>query len=428
MTLSQNRFRNWVLALASMPWQGNAWAQYASVMPEGVLAVIGAHRAYAPQESFWDGSGKKQSMRQRTQLRFDGSHLLKGEGGEQLRTLAEELYKYDPSESLLNRLDLGTLNVGAKAESQAQIFGLALGVSKKISLFAVVPLVEVRVNTSFQLTGANNATQIRDELGEVAFDELRDGLEQAAQLTERDVKASIEAAQYRGVDSWRYRNVGDTLAGVVFNLPFLDKNDTWPEFSMMGETYLTMPTGHFDHPDILSDVSVGAGTWGLGVALTPTLNWENYSLQLESSLVGYLPHKKQMRIPEGDETIIPFSRRTTVTLTPGFDWMNTAVMAAKFGWFQPHYRLSWNGHTQDTATARLTGNYSALTKESNRQRIEHALWLYLSTIELYQQEKFPVPFRIKLAANQIIKGIHSSENTFFELQFVSFLPTPWMPD
>lgn len=414
-------------AVSTVFGTGSAFAQYASVMPEGVLALIGAQRSLAPQETFWDAAGQNNSMSQKTKLRFDGAHLLKGEGGEDLRTLADELYKYDPSQALLNRLDLGTLNVGARAESQAQIFGLALGLTKNISLFAVAPLVTVDVKTSFQLTGSNNALAIRDELGGVAFDELRDGLEKAANLKERDIKASIEAAQYRGVDSWRYRNLGDAIAGFVFNVPFVGELGLWPELSMIGEAYLSIPTGHFDQPDILADVSIGAGTWGLGFALTPSFGWQNYSLQLENSLVAYLPHQKQMRIPEGDETIIPISRKTNTQITPGIDWMTTAVFASKFDWFQPQYRLSFNGHTRDEARGKLTGNYDALTKESERTRIEHALWLYFSTIELFQQKQFPLPIRLKLAANQIVKGFNSSENTFFELQFVSFLPTPWMP-
>lgn len=417
-----------VVSLMLLFTSHTARAQYASVVPEGVLAVIAGHRGFAPQETFWNGSGKSLSMKQRNQLRFDGPHLLRGEGGEKLRTLADELYKYDPSQGLLNRLDLGTLNVGARAESQAQIFGLALGLTKNISLFSVAPLVDLKVNTLFQLTGSNNALEIRDELGGVAFDELREGFEQAAILNERDVKASIEAAQYRGVDSWRYRNLGDAIVGAVFNIPLPEQNTSEFKLSLIGESYLSIPTGHYDNPDILSDVSIGTGTWGLGMALTPMLDWENYSLQLENSVVGYLPHQKQMRIPELDETIIPLSRKTNVTITPGVDWMSTAVIAAKYGWFQPHYRLSVNGHTQDSATGRLSGNYNALTKESERLRLEHALWLYFSTVELYQQGQFPLPFRVKLAANQIIKAFNSSENTFFELQFVSFLPTPWMPE
>lgn len=404
-----------------------ALAQYASVMPEGVLAVIGAQRSLAPQETFWNSAGNKNSMSQKTKLRFDGAHLLKGEGGEDLRTLADELSKYDPSQELLNRLDLGTLNVGARAESQAQIFGFALGLTKDISLFAAAPLVTVDVKTSFQLTGSNNALEIRDELGGVAFDELREGLEKAANLNERDIRASIEAAQYRGVDSWRYRNLGDAVAGVAFNVPFVEKLGLSPELSMVGEAYFSLPTGHFDQPDILADVSIGTGTWGFGLALTPAFGWQNYSLQLENSFVAYLPHQKQMRIPEGDETIIPIDRKTNTQFTPGIDWMSTVVFASKFDWFQPHYRLSFNGHTQDDARGKLSGNYNALTKESKRTRIEHALWLYFSTIELYQQKQFPIPVRLKLAGNQIIKGFNSSENSFFELQFVSFLPTPWIP-
>ncbi|MBM3381457.1 MAG: hypothetical protein FJY29_03355 [Betaproteobacteria bacterium] len=411
---------------------GTAWAQFAGVVPEGVLAVVGAHRSYVDQLNTWNSKGNRVSLSQRAKLRFDGEHLLRGEGGAKLQSLAQELQRYDPNPnnptSLLKRLDLGTLNVGGSAKLNIRYFGLALGLPARSTFFVAAPLVDINVKTSFKLSGQNNANAIRDELGNVAFEELRSGLAQAAQLVERDVKASVEAAEYTGVDSWRYFNFADVIAGVTFDIIPPAEPTQAVDFSLQGETFVSIPTGHVDNPDVLADVGIGTGAWGLGLGITPSYTLNPLSLSLESNIMGYLPSQQKMRIPEIDETIIPASRRTTVQVQTGIDWGMTAVVDAKFNWFQPQYRLAWKRHERDQIKGKLSGNYGLLMDATEKQQFEHALWFYFSTIELFKQKQFPLPLRFKIAGNNIFKGFNSFENTYFEVQLVSFLPTPWMPE
>jgi hypothetical protein len=422
------RFIVCCISIASAP---SGWAQFAGVVPEGVLAVVGAHRSYLDQTKTWNERGQRISLSNRAQLRFDGEHLLRGEGGAELQSLAEELQRYDPSgspQSLLKRLNLGTLDVGGQAKLNIQYFGLALGLPHKMTFYLAAPLVDLEVKTNFRLQGTNNASELREELGALGYDELRDGLTQAGMLTERDVKASIEAAEYRGVDSWRYRNFADLLAGLAFDigepLPVSDVG----RMSWQGEAFVSLPTGHVDHPDILSDVSVGSGSWGLGLALTPTLQWSDWTLGLESNALFSFTSKQNLRIPELDETIIPAARRSEADVRPGADWGVTAVLDYKFSWLQPQYRISYKRHERDSIQGRLPGNYSALMNASQKQQWEHSVWIYLSTIDLFREKKFPVPLRLKFAGQQLFKAYRSFENTYFEVQLVSFLPTPWMPD
>ena len=407
-------------------------AQFAAVVPEGVLAVVGAHRTYAEQNNTWNANGQRVSLSSKSQLNFDGQHLLRGEGGAKLQSLAEELKRYDPNpnnaSSLLKRLNLGTLDVGGRAKLNVQYLGFALGLPRQTSFYFAAPIIDLQITTRFTLSGGNNATAIRDELGGLAYDELRDGLDKASQLTERDIKASIEAAEYTGVDSWRYRNFADSIAGFAFDIIPPASAPAPADFSLQGEAFVSIPTGHVDNPDILSDVGVGTGAWGVGVGLTPALKTEALDLSLEANATYYLPSKQIMRIPEQDETIIPASRRTNVTVQTGLDWGITAALEKKFDWFQPQYRLTFKRHERDTLRGSLPGNYSALMNPTERSQYEHAVWLNLSTIELYKQQKFPLPLRFKLAGNQIFKGNNSYDDTFFELQLVSFLPTPWMPE
>lgn len=409
-----------------------AQAQFAAVVPEGVLAVVGTQRFYKNQTSTWDAHGLRKPLNQKSQLKFDGEHLLRGEGGADLQSLARELNEYDPNAnnptSILRRLNLGTLNVGGSARVNVHYLALALGLPGKSTFFMAAPLVDMSVKTSFALEGINNAKAIQDELGELPFTQVRNGLSQAAQLTEKDIKASIEAAEYTGVDSWRYRNLTDSIAGFAFDIIAPEPPGEDPQWALQAEAFLSIPTGHVDHPDIISDVGLGTGAWGLGCALTPTLSLGRYSLGLETNALAFLPTRQVMRIPEVDETIIPASRRATVDVQTGLDWGTTAVVSRKFDWFEPQYRLSWKRHERDTIKGKLAGNYNALMAPTEKQQLEHALWLYFSTIDLYKEKKFPIPLRVKLAAQQLFKGWNSFENTYFEIQLTSFLPTPWMPE
>jgi hypothetical protein len=288
--------------------------------------------------------------------------------------------------------------------------------------------VDINVKTSFKLSGKNNANAIRDELGNLAFEELRNGLTQAAQLVERDVKASIEAAEYTGVDSWRYVNFADVIAGVTFDIipPAEQAQDL--DFTLQGESFVSIPTGHVDDPDVLADVGIGTGAWGFGLGLTPSYTWSPLNFSLESNVMAYLPSQQKMRIPEVDETIIPAARRSRVQVQTGLDWGITAVLDAKFDWFQPQYRLAWKRHERDHIKGNLSGNYEMLMDSTHKQQFEHAVWFYFSTIELFKQKQFPLPLRLKIAGNQILKGFNSFDNTYLEIQIVSFLPTPWMPE
>ncbi|NBW81019.1 hypothetical protein EBR21_04620, partial [bacterium] len=411
----------------------HAEGQFAGVVPQGVIAVIGAHRSYSDQNNTWNAKGVKTPLTSKAQLNFDGEHLLLGEGGAKLQSLAEELKRYesnsDDPTSLLRRLNLGVLNVGGSGKLNIQYFGLALGLTGNQSIYVAAPIVDLQVKTSFSLAGTNNATQIRNELGELAYQELKDGLEKASQLTERDIKASIEAAEYTGVDSWRYRNFADVILGYATELVPANQNLlSEGDFSLEAEAFITLPTGHVDDPDVLSDVSIGNGTIGLGLALTPKVSFGNLSVALETNATGWLPSRQKMRIPVSDETIVSANRRTTVNYKTAPSWETAAVFSGKFDWFQPQYRAMFKRHERDSISGSISGNYSDLMKATERIQIEHSLGLYFSTIELYKRNEFPIPLRLKVAANKILKGFNSFDETFFEIQLVGFLPTPWMPE
>ncbi|NBX16141.1 MAG: hypothetical protein EBR09_02120 [Proteobacteria bacterium] len=404
-----------------------ALAQFASVVPEGVMAVIATHRTYTPQDKTWNEKGVRIPQSSRAKLTFDGEHLLRGEGGAKLQSLAEELKRYD--DALARKLNLGTLNVGGSGKLNIQYFGLAIGLPRATTVFFAAPIADLSVNTRFALTGQNNAAAIRDELGDLAYTELKDGLGKASQLSERDVKASIEAAGYTGVDSWRYRNFADLIFGLTTEHLSPDNIDsTGLRYSLQSELFASAPTGHTDHPDVLSDVSIGTGAWGLGLALSPAVSSDSFAAGLDANVTGYLPSSQTMRIPLSDETIISSSRKTKVQIQTGLSWEVTGHLQWKADWFQPQYRMIFKKHERDTLSGQLAGNYRSLMNSTGQTKYGHALWLYFSTIDMFKRDEFPIPLRLKIAASQILKGFNSFDESFIELQLISFLPTPWMRD
>lgn len=410
-----------------------AQAQYAGVVPEGVLAVIGGYRYFSDQGSTWNANGKKIPMTSSNQIKFDGESLLRGDGGVKLKSLAEEIKRYDPASnqpsSLLKRLNLGTLNVGGKKNFNVQYFGLALGLPRNQTLYVVAPLVDLQVKTTFSFDGINNATAIRDELGSLAFKELKDGLDKAAAIRAADVKASIESEEYTGVDSWRYKNWADLIFGYVTDLiaPANGESQS-PDFSLQAELFTSAPTGHVDNPDILSDASIGTGAWGFGLGLTPRLKCSDFAIGMETNATAYVPTKRVMRVPYEDEAIVAASRRTSVNVQAGINWEVTGFTEARFDWFQPQYRISYRKSERDNISGPLTGNYAALMKDSEKRQFEHSLWFYFSTIEAFKRKEFPLPLRIKIAASQMLKAFNSKDESRVEIQLTSFLPTPLMPE
>jgi hypothetical protein len=410
-----------------------AAAQNAGVIPQGVLAIIGAHRTYVDQTKTWDSFGARVPLDSQAQLKMTGENLLRGDGGSKLKELAEELERYDPNKnnpnSLVRRLNLGTLKVGGSGKINIQYFGIALGLPSHQTLYLAAPVIDLRTQTQFTLSGENNANALKEELGALAYNELKDGLTKAAKLNVRDVKASVEAAEYTGVDTWIYRNFGDIVLGYAAELVSTDAaKQPDGDFSMQGELFCTAPTGHLDHPDILADLSVGAGTWGFGLGLAPRYRISNLSIGLDANTTGYLPFKQVMRIPVSDESIIAANRRTSVSVTPGLKSEAALVLDGYFDWLQPQYKIIVKRQQPDSLAGSLQGNYAKLTRSTEKTQFEHAFALYLSSIDAFARKEFPIPLRLKFAVNHIFKGINSFDETFFEFQLLGFLPTPWMAD
>src|SRR5690606_33098541 len=100
-----------------------------------------------------------------------------------------------------------------QAEVQAHIFGLAFGFTDWLTVFGGIPYIEASVDTQLYFDGGNNADQIKSLLGDIAYDQLKAGLDQARALNATQVIGQIEAAGYEPFDHWEHQGVGDARLG-----------------------------------------------------------------------------------------------------------------------------------------------------------------------------------------------------------------------
>ena len=397
-----------------------------SVLPEGVGLFRFGYRSFAPQSEKYGESGHRESLGSSFDKEFSGQRLLQGDGGSDLSRLAQELQRFDgqnrSDESLLNQLDLGTLTGDVEAKVQAQIFGLAYGATPKLTVYGGVPLIKASVQTQLRFSGKNNASKIKQQLGGAAFQELKDGLDQAAKLSVIDIEQSIEKKGYAPIGKWERESFGDVQVGGIYSL--VNRRVGSGLFSLASDSSLSLPTGYVDDPDILTDVSFGLGTYAVTQKFIPTMQWEIFSMGGEAALGLPFPGEKQVRLPEAEEGLTEADRKTTARFQPGQSYSLAADLGMRWSWMKSNVRWGLKGKSSDQYSGNLAGNYGKLANNSDSQQTYSELGLGADTTSLYRAKRFPIPFIVNGLMHMPLAGKNATDEKYFELSVTAFFKVP----
>jgi hypothetical protein len=78
----------------------------------------------------------------------------------------------------------------------------------------------------------------------------------------------------------------------------------------------------------------------------------------------------------------------------------------------------------DTFSGPIEGDYKIMGQENSSQEIYHQLNFTLSTVELFNSNKFVMPFILTLTGHQSIGGRTTLGKRYVELTFMTFFKTP----
>jgi hypothetical protein len=396
------------------------------LLPEGVGLYQFGYRGFATQTSSYNANGNKVPLGTRFDKSFTGQRMLNGDGGPDLQHLATELKKYDgdnnSSSPLLDELNLGQLSGEIKADVKTQFLALAFGLNKHFTLFMAVPWIEAHVSTKLSMTGSNNAATIKAQLGDLAYDELKAGLDKASQISEDQIQENIANLGYSSIDEWSHKGFGDLQLGVK-------TGDKWrlnrkTSYSLGLTTTFVLPTGYYENPDVLTDVSLGQGYMSLGATIDQRLVFlQNLLLGARTTYVKSLPSQVKKRVPEAREDLVAADRKKTVHLNAGDNTDAAGLLGFVNDWLESTYALGVKRHFTDRYSGSLDGDYDTLGKNSNSYQLYQEMSLSLSSVKAYQKKRFVLPAVLTLSAHAPLKARNSTDERYFELSVSSFFST-----
>jgi len=386
------------------------------------------YRSFATQTDKFDENGNKVSLGEPFNQEFSGANLQRGAGGPELKRLADELARFDSNsntdQSLLNQLNLGKMEGQVKANIDAKILALAFGATNRLTLFTGIPFVNASVDTDISFTpGSNGAPFIKQRLGELAFDELKSGLDQAAAINAETIKQSIEAKGYAPIDHWEYSGLGDIQAGGVWGVKSRLARNLGSIFSY--RMTANIPTGYEEKPDILTDVDIGSGSFGLNNEVMEKMILFRTLWIGAAGRYGYnFASTKTKRLPEAEEGVVAQDRTTNVSFSPGADMGADGMLGLTVGVIKARYTLGVTTHEKDHYSGAMVGNYDKLSEGSDSYQSFHDASLILQTADLYRKKSFPIPFILELNAHIPIEARNSMDERYYMVSISSFFSTP----
>jgi len=414
------------LVLGLFAQSSTARAQGLGLLPQGVGLYQLGYRLMPDLDSKFDQTTAPVPLGRNFDKEFKGPEMLKGRLGQDLKKLSTILVEFEGGAggpgTLAGDLDLGKLSGDVTANVNSTILAMGFGVTKYLTVFVGLPIVSAEVTTQLSLTGPNNAQATLDKVGAAAFDELRDGLVRASNLSTDEIKKNFEEFGYKPVDKWSNSGLGDLRIGAKTGVETILQDGT--NYSASVVARVEIPTGYIERADTLTDISFGKGYYALGLTLDQNLSRPSFFLGMDGTFLLNLDSDVEKRVPEAQETTMAKERTATVHLNPGDEIDFGGYVGTVHGWFSPRYRLGFARHFSDRYSGDLVGNYAELSKESDSWRLIHEAALILDSSKAYRAGKFSFPFVIAFKTSVITNGLNTSEQKFYELSFASFFSTP----
>jgi len=286
---------------------------------------------------------------------------------------------------------LGTFEGSAKSKVHAQGLGGGYGVTDKLTFYGFVPFytaeVDLQINRTAkgQTTAGTNASVILQNLPDVDVRLIQ--------------SLFVNYYNYQPLGRWNANAFGDAELGFLYQLR------KWRNAGALISMGAVAPTGRKDNPDILQDISFGDGQWdafyefGGGFAFDP-----NWSLDLWSRLTYQFPYHAIVRQPDSStfpvtknkgEARIKLGNKYAGNTQLNYSWNDEFSTGLVYG---VEYTEKTDYRSQNATADHIL--------ETDTEKISHVARINFnfSTIGLYNQKKFFLPFGVTLAGQSIFAG------------------------
>ncbi len=391
----------------------------ALVLPKGSGLFKLSYRSGTVTETY-DDQGKMVPTGDAIRTDLNAANMISIDG--RLAELVKELNEYGKMENGLRLGDsllLGTVTANAKAQINASVLQLGYGITRNISIFGALTHVRASVDAKLQMKSNNNALQIAESLGDLAYDQVKEGLTLASRVSVTDVEGAIVSKGYKPVENWENSGIGDVYAGFIYGQAWRINRKFIYDLAFVPN--LSIPTGYVEQPDYLQDVSVGTGTYRLGLGINQLARFKSSALGFNVNYSHGFASTREKRVPLSDEPLIDKNRSTEVQYSPG-DEMSAEVLVKQKLWraIGLGYRVGHFQHSEDSYSGKLVGNYDALSSGSDKSKNYQEMEISFDTVSMFKRKKFAYPFAVALSYHDIFDALNTDDLNYWQFSLTGY--------
>ncbi len=314
-------------------------------------------------------------------------------------------------------LSRGNLGVEVEAHRSQYYLMYGRGLSEKISLAVVLPMIKQTVDIRHSLTGNNTARDIYDGFAASnvgAMTELVDTLKLLSSINTEDFQKLLESKGYSRISNRNESAPGDLQIGTRFGYFPKRKIEAGFFSGDVGAAFqntVTIPTGKLQPTSELTGIDFGQGAWDTTLSHATHYSPRRSFTLLHGIQYTYrLPSSRLKRVRSHAGDFIPdASSEENLTMNLGDKFATTLGARYRFNEVVSlDYSYEWAFKGKDVYTgSRSDSDYSYLSDGTDQRTEILTVMATFSTVPLFLSGRFAAPGDFILSWNQPIRGKNS---------------------
>ncbi len=406
------------LVLFQIP--NGVFAAYYDTLPKGVRAAV--VRQITTDNINSSFTGNQQEKEYFLKLSLDARAL---QGAQQIfSTYLDALREQSPA--AYDALQLGEYEISAKAKVDIQGFGLAYGLTDRLTTYISFPYFHAKVNINMVRTKGNNNEEVQRLLKANNSDpntvstvsSIIVGVTNSLPDASGGViqSAVVNYYGYRPIGNWEGEGLGDTEIASIYRLT------DWADAGLATTMGIVLPTGRTDDPDIIQDFAFGDGQFDVfsefgGGFRAGVSNW--YS---DSSLryTFQAPSTKTLRVPDSSDYLLG-SKKATFYEKLGDKIDFFAGETYKFNeMFSSTASYLYNYTFESRYDSPYKDANKILEKDTAKSSHVGKLAVAFSTVDLFKKNKFFAPISVSVSGQKTLRGQNVPNYTRYDFELRLF--------
>lgn len=347
------------------------------------------------------------------------SEMLKSVS-EETQLFFNELEKVSPD--AYKNFSMGEYQADGFAEVDVQGYGLAYGLTNRLTVYGSIPYYSASVKVNIQRKHKGNLKNVNkliqssnNQGGNASY--LSQLVEQLPDANENLLQSVfVNLYEYEPVGDWRAKGFGDMELGMIYRLT------EWKDAGLATSFGAVLPTGREDNPDIIQDIPFGDGQTDIWAEFGGGFHLFDKFLHFWQSTryTHQLPTNKELRVQEDRDLILSEKKANfteklgdIIDLRVGLDlsFFNSLKLGVELG----HREKAQDSYQSDYSDANQVLAYNSEVEiRTLKTAIEY------STIEKYKSGDFFLPFKLGFSMEQMLEGKNTANYTRYDVDLSLF--------